>query len=453
MCRWRVSSSAISSNTFGGGGIALGEVFGEGHVDAAVLLLGGDGHREDFAFGEFGEGLHVGAPARGADLRAQNLESLLNRVEAAFPAPYAAKAQLAGRLPRLHITAPEARYPCDSRQAIRRAMHLWFRLSRPMTLGVRGARAGRRGPASSSCGRPTRRAGCCRAAASRRARRWSRRCAARCCEEGNVEIRGEPELHGMFFNQRASRAATTWRCSSRARSRVLGPRPPDREIVAADFFPLDALPRRTRRAATRARIAEVFEGAPRGTLLVRARRAAAIAPAAPLRHRETPRLHTAFTAGASMTTGAAPVKRLPRRRFRARSAGAGPASAASLRPAADREARRARLRPRPLRAHRLSPARGRAARLRAVVRRARRHAAGRLQHHDAGDVRRRTSGRHDAARPAHRRAGLPLARHRRGARHALARRRARRGTEARRCSSATSPITAASASSACRSAA
>ena len=44
--------------------------------------------------------------------------------------------------------------------------------------------------------------------------------------------------------------------------RVLGPRPPDREIAAAQFFPLDALPGDTS-AATLARIAEVFHGAAR----------------------------------------------------------------------------------------------------------------------------------------------------------------------------------------------
>ena len=35
----------------GGGWIALGEILGETHVDTAVLLLGGDGERQNFAFG------------------------------------------------------------------------------------------------------------------------------------------------------------------------------------------------------------------------------------------------------------------------------------------------------------------------------------------------------------------------------------------------------------------
>ena len=38
--------------------IALGEFFGEGHVDAAVLLLRGYRHGQDLAFGQIGETLH-----------------------------------------------------------------------------------------------------------------------------------------------------------------------------------------------------------------------------------------------------------------------------------------------------------------------------------------------------------------------------------------------------------
>ena len=41
--------------------ITLGEVFGEGHVDAAVFLLGGDRNGQHFALGQIGEILHGGA--------------------------------------------------------------------------------------------------------------------------------------------------------------------------------------------------------------------------------------------------------------------------------------------------------------------------------------------------------------------------------------------------------
>jgi ADP-ribose pyrophosphatase YjhB (NUDIX family) len=145
-------------------------------------------------------------------------------------------------------------------KSIRRAMHVWFRLARPMTLGVRGLvldPAGRvllvRQTYTSGWVLPGGgvEAGETLVEALRR----------EVLEEGNVEICGEPELHGMFFNLRASRRDHVALFVSRE-ARVLGPRPPDREIAAADFFALDALPGDTS-SATRARIAEVFEDAPR----------------------------------------------------------------------------------------------------------------------------------------------------------------------------------------------
>ena len=42
---------------FGRGRIALGQIFGERHVNARILLLGGDSDGENFALVEFGEGL------------------------------------------------------------------------------------------------------------------------------------------------------------------------------------------------------------------------------------------------------------------------------------------------------------------------------------------------------------------------------------------------------------
>ena len=47
--------------------IALGEVFGEGHVDAAVFLLGGDRDGQHFALGQIGKILH-GAPVLNLEL-------------------------------------------------------------------------------------------------------------------------------------------------------------------------------------------------------------------------------------------------------------------------------------------------------------------------------------------------------------------------------------------------
>ena len=79
-------------------------------------------------------------------------------------------------------------------------------------------------------------------------------------EEGNIEITAQPRLHGLFFNNRASRrdhvALFVVRAFRQSAARV-----PDREIVAHGFFAPDALPNDTT-AATRARIIEVLGGAP-----------------------------------------------------------------------------------------------------------------------------------------------------------------------------------------------
>ena len=79
-------------------------------------------------------------------------------------------------------------------------------------------------------------------------------------EEGNIELTGPPALHGMFFNPRYSRRdhIACFVVQSFRQSALLAP---NREIAASGFFPLDALPGDTG-AATRARIAEVLLGVP-----------------------------------------------------------------------------------------------------------------------------------------------------------------------------------------------
>ena len=79
-------------------------------------------------------------------------------------------------------------------------------------------------------------------------------------EEAKIEIVGTPELHGLFFNINVSRRDHVAVYVIR-NFRVLGERAPDNEILAATFFPLDALPPDTSRA-TRARLAEIVEGRP-----------------------------------------------------------------------------------------------------------------------------------------------------------------------------------------------
>jgi 8-oxo-dGTP pyrophosphatase MutT (NUDIX family) len=79
-------------------------------------------------------------------------------------------------------------------------------------------------------------------------------------EEGNIRLTGRPSLHGIFFNRRVSRRdhVAVYVVQD---FRQEGPFEPNREIAAASFFALDALPNDTT-AGTRARIAEVLGGGP-----------------------------------------------------------------------------------------------------------------------------------------------------------------------------------------------
>jgi 8-oxo-dGTP pyrophosphatase MutT (NUDIX family) len=79
-------------------------------------------------------------------------------------------------------------------------------------------------------------------------------------EEGNIEPTAPPRLHGIFFNERVSRrdhvaVFVLWDF------RQIGEPVPDHEIVAHGFFSLDELPNDTT-TATRQRIIEVLGGAP-----------------------------------------------------------------------------------------------------------------------------------------------------------------------------------------------
>jgi ADP-ribose pyrophosphatase YjhB (NUDIX family) len=79
-------------------------------------------------------------------------------------------------------------------------------------------------------------------------------------EEGCIEISGSPVLKSIHFNRLASRRdhVAFYLIQS---YRQAGPKLPDREIAAAGFFPLDRLPEETT-PATHRRIAEIFNGAP-----------------------------------------------------------------------------------------------------------------------------------------------------------------------------------------------
>ena len=79
-------------------------------------------------------------------------------------------------------------------------------------------------------------------------------------EEAMVAIDGPPLLHGLFLNTQLSRRDHVAVYLVRT-FRVLGQRAPDWEIEEARFFPRSALPEGAT-AATRARLAEIFDSAP-----------------------------------------------------------------------------------------------------------------------------------------------------------------------------------------------
>ncbi len=79
-------------------------------------------------------------------------------------------------------------------------------------------------------------------------------------EETGVVIEGEPELHGLFanFNRYPNDHVAVYIVRAWRRPRIPAP---NGEIVAQDFFALDALPPDTAQGA-RNRLAEIFSGRP-----------------------------------------------------------------------------------------------------------------------------------------------------------------------------------------------
>lgn len=82
-------------------------------------------------------------------------------------------------------------------------------------------------------------------------------------EEGRIEILGEPVLHGIYLNSHVSRRDHVAVFVVR-QFRQEAPPEPNREIVASGFFPARALPDGTTEG-TRLRIKEVLDGALRIT--------------------------------------------------------------------------------------------------------------------------------------------------------------------------------------------
>jgi 8-oxo-dGTP pyrophosphatase MutT (NUDIX family) len=79
-------------------------------------------------------------------------------------------------------------------------------------------------------------------------------------EEGNIELTGPPEFHGVFFHPGVSNRDHVAVYVIRA---FRQPAPPkaNHEIVAHGFYPIDGMPGDTT-MGTRARIAEVLLGTP-----------------------------------------------------------------------------------------------------------------------------------------------------------------------------------------------
>jgi ADP-ribose pyrophosphatase YjhB (NUDIX family) len=79
-------------------------------------------------------------------------------------------------------------------------------------------------------------------------------------EEGNIELIEKPALYSVYFNSRISKRDHVALFVVRSFHQPSPPKP-DHEIIAHGFFPIHALPGDTT-AATRTRIAEALMGAP-----------------------------------------------------------------------------------------------------------------------------------------------------------------------------------------------
>src|SRR5436305_5974909 len=143
-----------------------------------------------------------------------------------------------------------------SEPAVRRALHLYWRFARGMTLGVRGLVLD--GDNRVFLVRHSYVSGWHLPGGGVEVGETFRNALEReLIEEGAIELSGEPVLHGLFFNSHVSRrdhvAVYVVRQFHQTR-----PPEPNREIVACGFFGPDALPADTTEG-TRLRIAEVLE--------------------------------------------------------------------------------------------------------------------------------------------------------------------------------------------------
>ena len=145
------------------------------------------------------------------------------------------------------------------RFSVHRLMHLYWRFSRGLTLGVRALVLDRDNRVFLI--RHTYAAGWQLPGGGVEAGETLLEALAReLREEGNIELTGAPRLHGMFFHPIYSvRDHIVVYVVREFRQPSLPV--PNNEIAEHGFFPLDALPENTT-TGTRARIAEVMQGRP-----------------------------------------------------------------------------------------------------------------------------------------------------------------------------------------------
>jgi 8-oxo-dGTP pyrophosphatase MutT (NUDIX family) len=146
---------------------------------------------------------------------------------------------------------------------IERVLHTYWRISRGLTLGVRGAvidAAGRilliRHTYVPGWHMPGGGVEAGETALDALARELK--------EEARVTLTGPVPLHGVFYNRRISRRDHVLVYVVRD-FRIDEEKQPDREIAEIGFFPLDALPEGTTRGTLR-RVAEIVGGNPASPL-------------------------------------------------------------------------------------------------------------------------------------------------------------------------------------------
>ena len=141
---------------------------------------------------------------------------------------------------------------------LRRAFHLYWRMARGMTLGVRGVVLD--GDNKVFLVRHSYVAGWHLPGGGVEVGETFLEALRReLVEEGRIELTGEPVLHGLFFNGHVSRRDHVAVYVVRQFRQDRLPKP-NHEIVECGFFAAGALPAETTRG-TRLRIAEVLDGA------------------------------------------------------------------------------------------------------------------------------------------------------------------------------------------------